>query len=136
MCWKRSRYDEPIPPAIESDLLEHFALEIFHNLFAFDAPVLERKSEGKSNATKTDGPKEDAARGLNISLADNKGENVANDNSSLEVKGLGILGRRNATRNGLNSDLSKYGPWGYLMLGMLLCGGALLICGLWGKYLS
>ncbi|KAL9917652.1 uncharacterized protein ACN427_000332 isoform 2-T2 [Glossina fuscipes fuscipes] len=133
MCWKRSRYDEPIPPAIESDLLEHFALEIFHNLFAFDAPVLERKPDGKSNITKPDGPKEDATGGLNISLADNKGENVANDNSSLEVKGLGILGRRNATRNGLNSDLSKYGPWGYLMLGMLLCGGALLICGLWAS---
>lgn len=27
--------------------------------------------------------------------------------------------------------LSRYGPWGYLMLGMLLCGGALLVCGLW-----
>jgi len=40
--------------------------------------------------------------------------------------------RRNSTRSGLHSDLSKYGPWGYLMLGMLLCGGALLICGLWG----
>ncbi|XP_053687996.1 uncharacterized protein LOC128737394 [Sabethes cyaneus] len=29
------------------------------------------------------------------------------------------------------NGLSKYGPWGYLFLGMLLCGGALLICGLW-----
>lgn len=29
------------------------------------------------------------------------------------------------------TGLSKYGPWGYLFLGMLLCGGALLICGLW-----
>uniref|UniRef100_A0A182JN29 Uncharacterized protein n=1 Tax=Anopheles atroparvus TaxID=41427 RepID=A0A182JN29_ANOAO len=29
------------------------------------------------------------------------------------------------------SGLSKYGPWGYLFLGMLICGGALLICGLW-----
>lgn len=36
--------------------------------------------------------------------------------------------RKNFTRG-----LSRYGPWGYLMLGMLLCGGALLICGLWGK---
>lgn len=31
------------------------------------------------------------------------------------------------------TGLSKYGPWGYLFLGMLLCGGALLLCGLWGK---
>lgn len=30
--------------------------------------------------------------------------------------------------------LAKYGPWGYLMLGMLLCGAALLICGLWGEF--
>lgn len=29
------------------------------------------------------------------------------------------------------TGLSKYGPWGYLFLGMLLCGGALLLCGLW-----
>lgn len=34
----------------------------------------------------------------------------------------------------LTRGLSRYGPWGYLMLGMLLCGGALLICGLWGKH--
>ena len=33
------------------------------------------------------------------------------------------------------TGLSKYGPWGYLFLGMLICGGALLICGLWGKLL-
>ncbi|ETN66390.1 hypothetical protein AND_001819 [Anopheles darlingi] len=29
------------------------------------------------------------------------------------------------------TGLSKYGPWGYLFLGMVICGGALLICGLW-----
>lgn len=33
----------------------------------------------------------------------------------------------------LSRGLSKYGPWGYLILGMLLCGGALLVCVLWGK---
>lgn len=36
----------------------------------------------------------------------------------------------------LTRGLSKYGPWGYLILGMLLCGGALLLCVLWGKNLS
>lgn len=35
----------------------------------------------------------------------------------------------------LSRGLSKYGPWGYLILGMLLCGGALLVCVLWGKFL-
>lgn len=34
----------------------------------------------------------------------------------------------------LSRGLSKYGPWGYLILGMLLCGGALLVCVLWGKF--
>lgn len=33
----------------------------------------------------------------------------------------------------LSKGLSKYGPWGYLILGMLLCGGALLVCVLWGN---
>lgn len=33
----------------------------------------------------------------------------------------------------LTRGLARYGPWGYLMLGMLVCGAALLICGLWGK---
>ncbi|KAL5288905.1 hypothetical protein ACFFRR_009230 [Megaselia abdita] len=41
--------------------------------------------------------------------------------------------KKNSTRLNFSSDLSKYGPWGYLMLGMLLCGGALLICGLWAS---
>ncbi|KAK3919458.1 Tol-Pal system protein TolB, partial [Frankliniella fusca] len=27
--------------------------------------------------------------------------------------------------------LSNYGPWGYLMLGMLVCGAFLMLCGLW-----
>lgn len=30
-----------------------------------------------------------------------------------------------------SNGLSRYGPWGYLMLGMLLCGTSLLVCGLW-----
>lgn len=39
---------------------------------------------------------------------------------------------KSEVRTTLTRGLSRYGPWGYLMLGMLLCGGALLICGLWG----
>lgn len=27
--------------------------------------------------------------------------------------------------------LAQYGPWGYLMLGMLICGAILMLCGLW-----
>ncbi|XP_037039950.1 uncharacterized protein LOC119076961 [Bradysia coprophila] len=41
------------------------------------------------------------------------------------------LDPKRENRPSLTRGLSRYGPWGYLMLGMLLCGGALLICGLW-----
>lgn len=34
----------------------------------------------------------------------------------------------------LTRGLSKYGPWGYLMMGMFISGIALITCGLWGKY--
>lgn len=33
--------------------------------------------------------------------------------------------------NGISAALSHYGPWGYLMLGMLICGTVLMFCGLW-----
>lgn len=61
-------------------------------------------------------------------------ESNGNANSNSNSNGGSGFTRRNSTRSGLHSDLSKYGPWGYLMLGMLLCGGALLICGLWGTF--
>lgn len=41
---------------------------------------------------------------------------------------------RGRGKSSLTRGLSRYGPWGYLMLGMLLCGAALLICGLWGEF--
>lgn len=44
------------------------------------------------------------------------------------------LDTKRDSRPSLTRGLSRYGPWGYLMLGMLLCGGALLICGLWGNF--
>lgn len=31
----------------------------------------------------------------------------------------------------LPNVLNHYGPWGYLMLGMLICGTVLMFCGLW-----
>ncbi|XP_026461606.1 uncharacterized protein LOC113363326 isoform X2 [Ctenocephalides felis] len=32
------------------------------------------------------------------------------------------------------SGLSQYGPWGFLLIGVLICGVMLLICGLWECY--
>lgn len=125
-----------MPPPMETDILEHFALDVFRNLFAFDAP---------SVAETTKKPiQDDEIPGDNTTLlhkfSSTENNNTAEENDAVDVdkseNATSFLGshhhRRNGTRIGLNSDLSKYGPWGYLMLGMLLCGGALLICGLWG----
>lgn len=152
MCWKRRRYGEPIPPAMETDIFEHFALEVFRNLFAFDVPT--RSETTTSTAVATDGvaANEGGAGIVNsttLRKVDSRqiGQSGSNDTSKSAnnattataqvetntTESSGSHHRRNTTRSGLNSDLSKYGPWGYLMLGMLLCGGALLICGLWAS---
>jgi hypothetical protein len=34
-------------------------------------------------------------------------------------------------RNNRNNNLSRYGSWGYMMLGMLMCSVVLLMCGIW-----
>lgn len=40
-------------------------------------------------------------------------------------------GDGNKLTDSISQVLSKYGPWGYLMLGMLICGTVLMFCGLW-----
>lgn len=34
-------------------------------------------------------------------------------------------------RNNRQNSLSRYGSWGYMMLGMLMCSVVLLMCGIW-----
>lgn len=34
-------------------------------------------------------------------------------------------------RNAKSNNLSRYGSWGYMMLGMLMCSVVLLMCGIW-----
>uniref|UniRef100_A0A0A1XAY3 Uncharacterized protein n=1 Tax=Zeugodacus cucurbitae TaxID=28588 RepID=A0A0A1XAY3_ZEUCU len=150
MCWKRRRYGEPIPPAMETDIFEHFALEVFRNLFAFDVPTRSGTTTPIAIAADAATANESSAGGVNTTTlrkVDSKqiAKSGPNDTSQNANNTTNITAqaeanttesstghhRRNSTRSGLNSDLSKYGPWGYLMLGMLLCGGALLICGLW-----
>ncbi|XP_039954515.1 uncharacterized protein LOC120770905 isoform X1 [Bactrocera tryoni] len=150
MCWKRRRYGEPIPPAMETDIFEHFALEVFRNLFAFDVPTRGETTTTATVAADAASTNEGVAGSANsttLRKVDSKqtGQSGSNDTSkgasnattttaqvdTNTTESSGGHHRRNSTRSGLNSDLSKYGPWGYLMLGMLLCGGALLICGLW-----
>lgn len=36
-----------------------------------------------------------------------------------------------ASEPSLPAALAHYGPWGYLMFGMLICGAILMLCGLW-----
>ncbi|XP_039482190.1 uncharacterized protein LOC120445699 isoform X1 [Drosophila santomea] len=143
---------------LESDLFEQFALEVFRNLFANDAPSapedLPRNGSdgamGLDNSTVTSTTtlrkvhtkdmKKPGGDGSPNSIGPSlvtEGDQQRPENDTAEM-GVGTgagsgFTRRNSTRSGLHSDLSKYGPWGYLMLGMLLCGGALLICGLWAS---
>ncbi|XP_053965790.1 uncharacterized protein LOC128868083 [Anastrepha ludens] len=156
MCWKRRRYGEPIPPAMETDIFEHFALEVFRNLFAFDVPsygdatttsatsitdqpTSTQEGSGSAGVVNSTTLRKVESKQIGQSAHDvNKNSNstaagtTVQAENATESTGTGHH-RRNSTRSGLNSDLSKYGPWGYLMLGMLLCGGALLICGLWAS---
>lgn len=148
MCWKRSRLGEPMPPSMESDIFEHFALEVFRNLFAFDVPSISKATskplmdEGEEDGDEIE-PKANKTLLHRVEQGENEQESgksnttlsIGKSDNSTNVGGGGTgHHRRNSTRTGVNSDFSKYGPWGYLMLGMLLCGGALLICGLWGKF--
>ncbi|KAM7345837.1 uncharacterized protein ACRADG_011962 isoform 2-T3 [Cochliomyia hominivorax] len=130
MCWKRSRLGEPIPPSMESDIFEHFALEVFRNLFAFDVPSIMTATSKPFLGVEETEDEDKTEEKTNKTLLHKVEEGGKADNSSSFVGGHH---RRNSTRTGVNSDFSKYGPWGYLMLGMLLCGGALLICGLWAS---
>ncbi|KAH8321621.1 hypothetical protein KR074_010504, partial [Drosophila pseudoananassae] len=147
-----------LPAGLESDLFEQFALEVFRNLFANDAPTgpEEQPARNGSNGAvdnstavtstttlrkvhtkdmkKPGGDGSPNSIGPSFSTAADAESSQKPDNETVDVGGTGAgsgFTRRNSTRSGVHSDLSKYGPWGYLMLGMLLCGGALLICGLW-----
>ncbi|XP_058986745.1 uncharacterized protein LOC101890315 isoform X2 [Musca domestica] len=143
MCWKRSRLGEPVPPAMDSDIFEHLALEVFRNLFAFDVPSVAKATAtmplkgvnsvvDQNISADADGDDDEKPDGVLVAVDENKNSThkISTPDTVNDTAG-GHHHRRNGTRTGLNSDLSKYGPWGYLMLGMLLCGGALLICGLW-----
>ncbi|XP_017061950.1 uncharacterized protein LOC108101897 isoform X2 [Drosophila ficusphila] len=159
LCSKRRRPGAGhLAAGLESDLFEQFAMEVFRNLFINDAPTAPEEAPRNGSAgaglpdadnstttlrkvhtkdmKKPGGDGSPNSIGPGLATAD-EGEQPRPENETAEM-GVGGGGggsgftRRNSTRSGLHSDLSKYGPWGYLMLGMLLCGGALLICGLWG----
>ncbi|EDV55905.1 uncharacterized protein LOC6547073 [Drosophila erecta] len=159
LCSKQRRPGAgKLAAGLESDLFEQFALEVFRNLFANDAPTapedLPRNGSdgagGLDNSTATSTTtlrkvhtkdmKKPGGDGSPNSIGPSlvtEGDLQRSENDTAEMGGGTGAGsgftRRNSTRSGLHSDLSKYGPWGYLMLGMLLCGGALLICGLWAS---
>ncbi|KAM8712855.1 hypothetical protein ACLKA7_013223 [Drosophila subpalustris] len=161
LCYKQRRPGTvPHPSSQENDLFEQFALEVLRNLFMHDAPTEpedlpqnnsnNNSSSSSFNSTtqlhkvhtkdmkKPSGDANGSPNAIGTENAPESSDGKAQDNATMESSGNGITGgsgftRRNSTRTGVHSDLSKYGPWGYLMLGMLLCGGALLICGLWAS---
>ncbi|XP_017838695.1 uncharacterized protein LOC108596960 [Drosophila busckii] len=163
LCRKQRRTGlGALPAPLDSDILEQWALEVFRNLFANDAPTAPPSNSNSSGDSVGNNsttqlrkvhtkdmkkPSGEAGSGSpnaigpqqqqpTAAAADMDGKSQDNVTAAIEAgsssTGSGFT-RRNSTRHGLHSDLSKYGPWGYLMLGMLLCGGALLICGLWAS---
>lgn len=65
---------------------------------------------------------------------DDNDDNFNDDDNSTDDSSMESSTTKHYRTITLSRGLSKYGPWGYLILGMLLCGGALLVCVLWGKY--
>lgn len=64
---------------------------------------------------------------------DNTDDDDDDDGASTDENSMKSTNSKHYRTIALSRGLSKYGPWGYLILGMLLCGGALLVCVLWGK---
>lgn len=67
---------------------------------------------------------------VNVYSTDTSKPVIPNYEEEIEID----IGGNKRDQSSVSKGLSRYGPWGYLMLGMLLCGGALLLCGLWGKF--
>ncbi|CAG9760040.1 unnamed protein product [Ceutorhynchus assimilis] len=42
-----------------------------------------------------------------------------------------VLNETHSATESISAMLNKYGPWGYLMMGLLICGTVLFFCGLW-----
>jgi hypothetical protein len=103
-CARRQLVDQQDPSRL--NIWEHFSLGILRNIFRGDETTPQPEWVQIEKTSTSPDPLE--------------GE------SSEEDKPKDDLPNTQYTRG-----LSKYGPWGYLMLGMLICGGALLICGLW-----
>ncbi|XP_050310384.1 uncharacterized protein LOC126746269 isoform X2 [Anthonomus grandis grandis] len=42
-----------------------------------------------------------------------------------------VVNETHSASESISAMLNKYGPWGYLMMGLLICGTVLFFCGLW-----
>ncbi|KAF7280398.1 hypothetical protein GWI33_006091 [Rhynchophorus ferrugineus] len=42
-----------------------------------------------------------------------------------------VINETHSATESISAMLNKYGPWGYLMMGLLICGTVLFFCGLW-----
>lgn len=55
--------------------------------------------------------------------------NVNINNNNNKVTTAKMNPNRKSTRG-----IARYGSWGYMMLGMLMCSILLLLCGIWGEF--
>lgn len=67
----------------------------------------------------------------------------SNQNSNINNNNININNNNNkVTTTKLNASrkssrgIAKYGSWGYMMLGMLMCSILLLLCGIWGEFVE
>jgi hypothetical protein len=102
-CAKRQLVDQQDPSRL--NIWEHFSLGILRNIFRGD------ETTPQPEWVQVEKPS---------TIPD-----------SLEAESEEDKTKEDSPNTQYTRGLSKYGPWGYLMLGMLICGGALLICGLW-----
>lgn len=98
-------------------------------LAAKPTATMHKKSSGKDDTSSTGA----SGNGSGSSSSSNDDSTDDDDDGTSDDGKMESSTTKHYRHITLSRGLSKYGPWGYLILGMLLCGGALLVCVLWGK---
>lgn len=106
---------------------QQISKEFFSKLYPADDTTTSMPAKSSLKPTSTMSKKSTGKEDERGTDPDSKDNNTSDDNT------MESSTAKHYHHMTLSRGLSKYGPWGYLILGMLLCGGALLICVLWGK---
>lgn len=121
---------------------QHLTLGIFQNIFgpmdtnsalSSSNPISELESENKQlhPASYPKMIKSDAEirSSMSNSHVPHNNNNINNNNNKVTTTKM----VNNNINKKQNRGIARYGSWGYMMLGMLMCSILLLLCGIWGK---